>query len=611
MKQIMRIVAGLLLAAALPGSVAQAQTNFFNIDSIQKIEITFTQANWDYRMDTAKLGSGGYLKAVGFKINGVAYDTVGVKYKGNSSYDSTFGKNPLNIKLDKYRSQTYAGLTNIKLANIYQDPSMIREPLSYAMLSRYMDCPRSNFAQVYINGAYMGLYTNDEAINKAFALNHLDTGYSSNVNSFISCSPAVAPTPLIKSNLKYISADSTAYMTRYELESNVGWNDLVHLCDTVTNYPTAVGNIMDMDKAIWMLAFNNVMVNMDSYSGLFAQNYYLYKDRTGHFNPIVWDMNMGLGGFVFKGTANGGTGTMGITDMQQLSPTLHATDTDWPLINDVMNNPMYKRMYIAHMRTITSEMLASGLYQTLAQHMQTVIDTAVQSDPHKFTTYAQFQGGLTTNTTINSHAIPGISTLVVARVAYLQSTAEFTAAPPVLSNIIQHSIGGGGIQITATITNVTAGGAAYVGYRTDTTIKFTRVQMYDDGLHGDGAANDNVFGGTVPATAYSGQYYLYAENANAGIFSPARAEHEFYRFGIPTGVSAVAVAVDAVVVYPNPVAAGTAVRLSQKSTGTLCDVYGRTVGTFAGVTEISTTSLAPGIYLLRTTNHPAVRIVVQ
>jgi hypothetical protein len=52
--------------------------------------------------------------------------------------------------------------------------------------------------------------------------------------------------------------------------------------------------------------------------------------------------------------------------------------------------------------------------------------------------------------------------------------------------------------------------------------------MYDDGLHSDGAAGDNVFGATFTLITNQAQYYIYAENANAGMFSPERAEHEFH-----------------------------------------------------------------------------------
>jgi hypothetical protein len=52
--------------------------------------------------------------------------------------------------------------------------------------------------------------------------------------------------------------------------------------------------------------------------------------------------------------------------------------------------------------------------------------------------------------------------------------------------------------------------------------------MFDDGLHNDGAAGDNVYGTSISMTTAEGQYYIYAENDNAGKFSPQRAEHEFY-----------------------------------------------------------------------------------
>lgn len=52
--------------------------------------------------------------------------------------------------------------------------------------------------------------------------------------------------------------------------------------------------------------------------------------------------------------------------------------------------------------------------------------------------------------------------------------------------------------------------------------------MYDDGLHGDGSAGDGQFGTALILESPQIQYYIYAENNNAGIFSPQRAEHEYY-----------------------------------------------------------------------------------
>ncbi|MES2515396.1 MAG: CotH kinase family protein, partial [Bacteroidota bacterium] len=132
--------------------------NFYDQNTIQKIEIQFGQSNWDYQLDTAKAGAEGYVMAASVTINGVYFDSVGVKYKGNSSYNPTYTKNPLHIELDGFKDQSYLGIKDIKLGNNFADPSMIREVLGYDILKNYMHCPEANFAKVYINGVYHGVF---------------------------------------------------------------------------------------------------------------------------------------------------------------------------------------------------------------------------------------------------------------------------------------------------------------------------------------------------------------------------------------------------------------------------------------------------------------------
>src|SRR5688572_8749833 len=110
---------------------SQGQTTFYDLSTIQKIEVNFLQPNWDYQMDTSKYGADDYVIANWVKINGVQFDSVGVKYKGNSSYDSTYAKNPVHIELNHVNSQSYQGIKDIKLGNGYADPSMIREVMAY------------------------------------------------------------------------------------------------------------------------------------------------------------------------------------------------------------------------------------------------------------------------------------------------------------------------------------------------------------------------------------------------------------------------------------------------------------------------------------------------
>ncbi|MFZ5555000.1 MAG: CotH kinase family protein [Bacteroidota bacterium] len=508
----------------LPGiflllSFTSYSQDFYDVNTIQVIEISFTQSNWDYQMDTAKNGSEGYIMAQWVKVNGVQFDSVGVKYKGNSSYNSNNTKNPLHIELDTYINQSYQNYTDIKLGNGYSDPSMIREVLSYSILKNYMHCSKSNFAQVYINGSLYGAYSNTESVNKKFTGDHF---YSSG-NTLIKCNPVSVGGSNLP-NLSYLGTDSSLYYSKYELKSDFAWQDLIDLCNTLNNNPATLDQIMDIDRALWMLAFNNVMVNLDSYTGAFAQNYYEYMDNNGRFNSIVWDLNMSFGGFNMTGLGPPSS----VTQMQNMSPTLHSASTNRPLIKNLLADPMYKRMYIAHMKTITDENFANGNYVADANTLFSIVDTAVQSDPYKFFTYTQFQNSMTTNYTSGPMTIPGIQNLMGGRNTYLQSTTEFQQVAPSVSGISSSPAVpniNDTIWITATITGSTY---AYLGNRDYTPEIFSKTQMYDDGLHSDGAAGDNVFGAYMVATSPLMEYYIYAENSNAGIFSPVRAEHEFY-----------------------------------------------------------------------------------
>lgn len=516
----------LLLSLLTLGSYFFAQ-DFYVKNTVQTVEIFFTQANWDALLDNLAQTTEDYLLADSVRVNGVTYDSVGVKYKGNSSYNPNNSKNPLHINLDWVNSnQDYQGYTEIKLQNLYKDPSMIREVLSYAVLENYMDCPKANFANVYINGTLRGLYSSAESIDEKFNTDH----YYDWEGSFFKCNPigGAGPGGGVSPDLKYLGTDSTSYYNGYELKSNYGWTDLLDLITTLNNNFTSIENKMDIDRAIWMLAFNNVLVNLDSYSGSFRQNYYLYKDLNNRFVPTVWDLNMSFNGFP-GGTGSGSGGPT-------LDPMANSTSNNHPLIKKILADPMFKRMYMAHVRTMVQEMFTSQWYLTQANALRSTIDTYVQADPFKFYTYAQYQSSLTTAVAGGGggggSSIPGIQTLMEGRVSYFGTNQNYLLTAPAIISYAASSPNptfNENFYMTATASNETA---LYLGYRTSHELRFTRVPMFDDGMHADGAAGDHQYGVQVTANGPVFEYYLYADNANAGLFSPPRAEHEFHELDL-------------------------------------------------------------------------------
>lgn len=517
----MRKVFLCLLPALFQLNFSNAQS-FYDVNTIQDIRIYFGFSNWDYRMDTATAGADTYTIADSVLINGTKFINVGVKYKGNSSYNANRAKNPLHIKLDKVLKQDYQGYDDIKLSNGWSDPSMQREVLSYHIARRYMDAAKANWAKVYINGSYYGIMTNCQSYDGHF----LDESYYSSKYAQFKCNPlTVGGTG---SNLDYLGTTVGSYTSKYEQQSSgsTDWTQLINLCDTLKNNVAAIEKVLDVDRALWMLAFNDVLVNLDSYSGNFRQNYYLYRDHQNKWNTAVWDLNMSFGSFT---QAGGTVGNLQLSGMQNMSPIIHKSETGWPLIYKLLNVPMYERMYIAHMRTINNENFANADYKIYANAWKAMIDNAVQTDPNYLSTYTNFQNSLT-NTSTGGMGQPqvGIYTLMDQRAIYLNGTSQFTAATPTIS-AISASVPTPAYGSTVTITaNVVNRNAVYLGYRYFKPDHFVRVQMFDDGLHNDGAAGDNVYGADVPVNSLEIQYYIYAENANAGMFSPERAEHEFY-----------------------------------------------------------------------------------
>lgn len=516
----------LLALFVLATSVTFAQS-FYDINNVQTIEITFAESNWDNLMDIAYASDAGYIMAQSVSINGVTFDSVGVKYKGNSSYNANQVKNPWHIELDTYKDHEYDGYTDIKLANGYKDPSMLRDVLGYQILRQYMEAPLANFANLYVNGNLIGLYSNTESISKKF----MKKRFGSKENTRFKCSPPDGAGPQSNDypNLVYLGQDSTNYYDSYELKSDHGWQELIDLCDTLANHIDDIDKILDVDRTLWMLAFDNVIVNLDSYIGAFSQNYYLYRSDFDRFLPVVWDLNESFGVFSRTGTVN----LNNTTSKQQMTHLLHQNDSDFPLLRKLLSVPMYRRMYLAHIKTILLENFDNGMYYQTGLMLQSIIDNAIQADPNKFYTYNNFISNLTSDISSGGgpgggNSAPGITNLMDARSDYLLSLNDFTQSEPVISDVILSNpdpVLNETITVTAIITDENS---AYLGYRTETKAPFTRIPMYDDGNHNDGAVDDGVYGAELKITGASTQYYIYAENDIIGKFSPIRAEYEYH-----------------------------------------------------------------------------------
>jgi hypothetical protein len=507
-------------------SFSSFSQNVFDIGVLQ-IEIFFNEPNWDDSLDIYYANNNGErLIADSILIDGLKDDNVGIKYKGNSSYNNNNIKNPMNIKLDYINNgQSIDGYNVLKLSNGFRDPSFVREVLSYEIAREYMPAPKATYANVFVDGTLIGLYTCIQSIDDDFTNEQF---YERN-GPFFKAENTGFSVPGCMGSLGILEhyLDTNCYQRAYEMQSSNDWEKLGNFLDTLNNHFTEIESVMHIDRALWMMAFENLTVSLDGPINSIPHNFYLFQNNNGIFSTILWDMNMAFGTFT-----NGLPMPVSIADLQQLDIFHNSNDFSNKLTSQIFSNERYKRMYVAHMRTILNEFFVNGFYSSRATQLQQIIGSDVVSDPNTFYTYNEFVNNL--NVSVGPNPITGITEIMSARIQYLQSLPEFTAAHPTITPLNTNSVlPYTSVNITAQISN---SDYAYLGYRFKFADKFEKLQMFDDGQHGDGVAGDGVFGATINVDARDIQYYYYAENNDAGIFSPERAEKEYHQLAVVGGL---------------------------------------------------------------------------
>lgn len=517
---------GILIVLAL---TARAQQDFYDIEHIPEIKIYFEESNWDAILDSLYVVGSEARLSGNVTIDGEVYLGAGIRYKGYSSYSPNRDKNPFNIDLDySYEWQEYQGFKKIKLSNVIQDPSFVREALSYKIARQYTPSSEANFANVYVNDTLIGLYTNVEAVNNDFLLKH----FLESENTFLKCNPETVSLNGANSNLELVNgADLESYYTLYDMKSSNSndWSKLYEFMEVLNDDPNNIEAVLNVDRALWMHALNYVLINFDSYVG-YAQNYYLYQTSDGRFQPILWDMNMSFASYRLSDASDNWDG-FSISEAMTIDPLQHLNSfsvQERPLIRNLLENDRFKRMYLAHIKTIVEENIATGDYYTWAEEMQTIAEPSVLNDTNKFYSDADFYQNI--DSTVSDFVdYPGIKNLMEGRGAYLLNYPGMTYTP-VVQNISELSNSGKAhddLWITAEVQSISSA-TAYCMFKSPNDRYFETGQMFDDGNHNDGSANDGVFGIYFDDPSYEMNYFIYAENDSAGVFYPARAAYEFY-----------------------------------------------------------------------------------
>lgn len=167
------LLAVAILDTGVTGVKMAYETTLFDTAQIASVNILMDAAAWQ---DLLKSAASETYYTCDVEINGVRVNNAGVRAKGNTSLMSVAASDSdrysLKIQFDEYiKGQTYQGLDKLVLNNHYADATMMKEALAYDLFA-YLDVPASlyNYAQVMVNGEYIGVYLALEDVEESFAL---------------------------------------------------------------------------------------------------------------------------------------------------------------------------------------------------------------------------------------------------------------------------------------------------------------------------------------------------------------------------------------------------------------------------------------------------------
>ncbi len=151
----------------------------FDTDKPIKIDIQMAQEQWEEMLEKAMAEE---YYACDVLINDQKLYNVGVRPKGNTSL-SSIAENPdsdrfsLKLEFDHYvEGQTCLGLDKLILNNNYADPTNMKEAVIYDMY-QYLGADASlyNYAEISVNGTYLGVYLALEAVEESFLMRNYGT----------------------------------------------------------------------------------------------------------------------------------------------------------------------------------------------------------------------------------------------------------------------------------------------------------------------------------------------------------------------------------------------------------------------------------------------------
>lgn len=499
-------------------------TGLYNDRKIRRVDITFTQSN--YRTILTQNYNSKTDLAADLTMDGVTYKGVGVRYKGQTSYQRVSGdKKSFDITLDYTdKSLDIDGYEVMNFNNSFEDNSYMREVFYENYTHKYSPSLKAAYVHLYINGEDYGLYPHVQGLDGTY----IKEWFLNNNGARWRCERTTGGAGgggfgAGTSTLNYLGDDTTLYKPHYTLNHTEITNPWFQLMKATKVLATSsnvdsLQKAINIDQALWFLAKEILFGDDDSYINKGGMDYHAYYDvATGRLIPLEYDANSVM---------SGNTSSWDIF--------LKQANAQFPLANKLFNIPELRQRYLAHVRTMMNDLFDPVNYNAKIDTYFNLIDTLVNKDPKKLMTYAQFTAGR-----------DQLKTWMNSRRTYLQNHTEIkqTGVKFIKSDFYTNNIIHTTPNANETVTIKTQVDlsiktkACYLYFGTGYDGVYTKLQMYDDGAHNDEKSGDGIFASTLPAQPKGTYVRFYTEaiadnGFNTASYFPEGAEHDVFIYRV-------------------------------------------------------------------------------
>ena len=380
-------------------------TEFFD-DNVHKVDIKISDSDWK---DILENPIEEKYHSCDIIIDGEKVNNVGIRTKGNSSLSNIVDSGisdrySFKINFGKYnKGQTFYGLDEVCLNNLYADATYMKEFLSYDMFE-YMGVPAPlcTFVNIFINGKPWGLYVAVESVEESFLKRNFGENYGklykpeSEILRYEAQNglPEGTDIKIMGEDLVYIDDDFDSYYTIFDTaKTDITDEDKIRLINSIKklNTDTESSSVVSVENTLKFWAVNNLISNYDCYIGPAVHNYYLYE-QNGILTMIPWDYNLSFGAYMHT-----------IEEDYTYLPDVNTHIVNIPILNPINKTYLGKRpffenvieenksLYISYINTFIEDYFDSGYFIERYDNIIKKLNPYIKNDNSAFYTVEEIE----------------------------------------------------------------------------------------------------------------------------------------------------------------------------------------------------------------------------